>query len=196
MIEYLEEYENVLDEDICEKIIQKFLSEKNKHQGVTAGGLNKTIKNTTDFHFKNNYNDEEWIKYDKILFETLNKCLNKYREKYKAIQLSFKDLDDTGFQIQQYEKNVGFYVDHHDFEINQNNKTYRVLTFLFYLNNVDEGGETDFLLGRLLVKPTTGKCVIFPATWTFPHKGCMPISNDKFIITGWVYTKSMENNKL
>lgn len=195
MIEYLEEYENVLDEDICEKIIQKFLGEKNKHDGVMASGLNKSIKNTTDFHLKLNHNDQDWINYDKILFESLNKCLNQYREKYKSFQLFFKDLDDTGFQIQQYEKNVGFYLDHHDFQINQNN-SYRILTFLFYLNDIEVGGETDFLFGRIKVKPKRGKCILFPASWTFPHKGCTPITNDKFIITGWLYTKSIDDSKL
>jgi hypothetical protein len=186
MIEYLEEYENVLDEDICDKIIQKFLSEKNTYDGITFSGLNKSIKNTTDFHLKLKCNDDDWVKYDKILFEALNKCLSQYREKYKAFQLPYKDLKDTGFQIQRYKKNEGFYVDHHDFSIEKGN--YRVLTYLFYLNDVDEGGETDFLFGRIMIKPKIGKCVIFPASWTFPHKGCMPISNDKFIITGWLLT--------
>jgi Rps23 Pro-64 3,4-dihydroxylase Tpa1-like proline 4-hydroxylase len=186
MIEYLEEYENVLDENICEKIIQKFLSEKNKYDGITFSGLNKSIKNTTDFHLKLNHCDEEWIKYDKILFEALNKCLNLYREKYKAFQITYKDLKDTGFQIQYYKKNEGFYIDHHDFNSEKGN--YRVLTYLFYLNDVNVGGETDFLFGRIRVKPKIGKCVLFPASWTFPHKGCMPISNDKFVITGWLLT--------
>jgi hypothetical protein len=37
------------------------------------------------------------------------------------------------------------------------------------------------------VKPEAGKLLFFPATWTYPHRGMMPISNDKYIITGWIY---------
>ena len=61
----------------------------------------------------------------------------------------------------------------------------RIVTFLFYLNDVEEGGETFFYNGK--VKPEAGKLILFPATWTYNHKGNMPISNDKYIVTGWFY---------
>ena len=118
------------------------------------------------------------------MYDALNKCLTQYRDKYDAFKL-FNKIDDTGFQIQRYLKNEGFYTYHHDFYIEH--KKYRILTFLFYLNDVEEGGETEFFYGKLKVKPETGKCVLFPASWTFPHKAIMPISNDKFVVTGWLH---------
>ena len=66
-------------------------------------------------------------------------------------------------------------------------KTYRVLTYLFYLNDIDEGGETEFFGGDIKIIPKAGKLIIFPASWTFPHCGKMPISSNKYIITGWIY---------
>ena len=90
--------------------------------------------------------------------------------------------------IQLYKKNVGKYEYHHDFAINIIDKSYkyRKLTYIFYLNDVDEGGETEFF-GHFKIRPQVGKLVIFPACWTFPHCGKMPLSNDKFILTGWLY---------
>jgi hypothetical protein len=38
------------------------------------------------------------------------------------------------------------------------------------------------------IKPKSGKLLIFPACWTYPHRGTMPISDDKYIITGWIMT--------
>lgn len=68
----------------------------------------------------------------------------------------------------------------------------RFLSFIWYLNDVEIGGETEFLNGK--VTPSTGKIVLFPATWTYLHKGCMPISNDKYIITGWIGTKMLNES--
>ena len=66
-----------------------------------------------------------------------------------------------------------------------------MFTYLWYLNTVIEGGETVFW-DSYKIKPEAGKIVLFPACWTFPHTGKMPISNDKYIITGWIYVN--ENN--
>jgi len=183
MIEYLEEYENVLDKEFCDYIISEFLKEKNIHPGCTSKGLDTNIKKTTDFHLKNN-SSEIWTQIDKKLYEGLNKCLSKYRNKYEAFKI-FTEISDTGFQVQHYIKNEGFYIYHHDFLVDK--EKYRILTFLFYLNDVDEGGETEFLYNRLKVKPKTGKCILFPASWTFPHRANIPLSNDKFIVTGWLH---------
>lgn len=189
MTEYLEEYENALDKDLCDYIIQNFLEEKNKHDGITSGGINKDVKNTTDFHLKNNTN-ELWSQIDNKLYEALNKCLVQYRNKYESFRIYTK-IDDTGFQIQRYIKNEGFYIYHHDFLADT--QKFRILTFLFYLNDVEEGGETEFFYGRTKITPNAGKCVLFPSSWTFPHRAIMPLSNDKFIITGWLHVFDIKN---
>jgi len=187
--EYLEIYENVLSKELCSNIIELFLNEKNQHEGLTSGGVNKHTKNTKDFHLTNNAT-KEWIEIDNHLYNALNKCLTDYREKYTAFQM-FSEIKDTGFQVQRYIKNEGFYIYHNDFSADK--EKYRILTFLFYLNDVEEGGETEFFYGKLKVKPEAGKCILFPASWTFPHTGIMPISNDKFIVTGWLHLFDIKN---
>ena len=99
-------------------------------------------------------------------------------------------LQDTGFLMQMYTKNTGFYKYHHDFScIYENNSMYcRVLVYLFYLNDVTEGGET-ILWNNHKITPKAGSLLFFPSTWTYPHTGAMPISDNKYIITGWLYGK-------
>ena len=54
-----------------------------------------------------------------------------------------------------------------------------------YLNDIDNGGETEFLHYGKKFKPKTGKTIIWPAEWTHAHKG-LPVEQEKFIITGWM----------
>jgi hypothetical protein len=86
--------------------------------------------------------------------------------------------------IQKYDKNKGEYIYHNDFHMIS--IKYRVITFLWYLNDIHEGGETEFW-DSYKIKPTAGKIVLFPSSWTYPHRGKMPISDNKYIITNWLY---------
>ena len=92
------------------------------------------------------------------------------------------------FRSQKYFKNKGKYVYHDDFTVEYSEKRYRVITFLWYLNSIEEGGQTEFW-GDFRIKPEKGKLLLFPACWSFPHRGIMPISDNKYIITGWLYVK-------
>jgi Rps23 Pro-64 3,4-dihydroxylase Tpa1-like proline 4-hydroxylase len=110
------------------------------------------------------------------------------------LKKNFKELQANGLffetiMIQKYKSNKGRYVYHNDFSSESDQKRYRVLTYIYYLNDVDEGGETQFW-DNYKVNPQKGKLVLFPASWTYPHSGLMPISHDKYIITGWIYTNS------
>jgi hypothetical protein len=61
-----------------------------------------------------------------------------------------------------------------------------VLAFLYYLNDVEEGGETEFFYQGIKTKPKKGSLVIFPAGFTHTHKGNVPFSDDKYVVTSWL----------
>lgn len=74
----------------------------------------------------------------------------------------------------------------------------RVLAWSIYLNDVAEGGETEFLYQRVRYQPKTGSLLMWPAGITHPHRGNPPLSNEKIILTGWVCcaTSETENSGL
>jgi len=187
--------EKSIPEYICNKIISRFENDDRKVNGVTSGGLNKDVKNTIDLPFTHL---EEWKDIDNGLSKILTIELEKYcihnsklmKELYNITSMNviamLQNVVDFGYQIQIYKKNEGHYAWHHDLVGNnqKNRAQQRLLTFIWYLNDVDVGGETEFLHG--FIKPEAGKLLIFPACFTYYHKGNIPISNDKYIITGWV----------
>jgi hypothetical protein len=62
----------------------------------------------------------------------------------------------------------------------------RYLVFLWYLNDVAEGGETDFCDLGVKVEPRAGRLLMFPPYWMFQHAGRPPISGDKYIISTYL----------
>lgn len=184
---------------LCREIIELFEGEKIKNRGVTIGGYQPNIKDTTDFNIpKCDDETSNWFKIEKFLYKELNTNLLKYikqincpkynKENNNGIDGSIfldTELKVYSFMIQKYLKNEGKYTYHNDFAINQS-KNHRVITYIWYLNTVTEGGETEFW-DSFKIKPTAGKLVLFPSTWTFHHRGLKPISDDKYIITGWFY---------
>jgi len=62
----------------------------------------------------------------------------------------------------------------------------RYLVFLWYLNDVDEGGETEFVDLGLRVEARCGRLVMFPPYWMFQHAGRAPRSGDKYIVSTYL----------
>ena len=62
----------------------------------------------------------------------------------------------------------------------------RAFVFTVYLNDVEEGGETEFLHFSKRVKPQTGRIVIWPAAFPYVHRGNPPLSGKKYILTSWM----------
>jgi hypothetical protein len=185
-------YDHAISPLLCKTIIEMFDNEEGRYKGVTAGGYNPKIKNTTDFVIP--YDNKKWERIYSFLNEELAlnvkkylhslNCINNYN--IMASRCMNKFLQYDSFMIQKYEKNTGKYEYHHDFSCEYEKSRHRMITFIFYLNDVIEGGETE-IWGHTHIKPTSGKLLLFPASWTFPHCGKMPISSDKYIITGWLY---------
>lgn len=200
MENYLYINENSLSPELCNLIIQYFNDDKNKYEGVTGGGLNHAIKETLDLSLTQQ-DCPRWKKICSILHNELDINTKSYVSKinnqitenheienstnnYSVFSKAF--LKNETFQMQKYEKGKGRYIYHTDESYDHSKNEYRVITFLWYLNTVDEGGETELWCTHK-IKPEAGKLLLFPACWTFPHRGKIPISHDKYIITGWLY---------
>ncbi len=199
---YVYQNPNSIPNETCDIIIAYFEEEEGRYKGVTSQGLNEDVKNTMDFVIPNQSEEEtKWTKICEILTCQLQENITEYMKSLKSHPnflsddyrfLYAKYLSEDNYQIQKYKKGDGKYVYHEDSSIDWERQRYRVITFLWYLNDIEEGGETE-ILGDILVKPERGKLLLFPACWTFPHRGKIPISSDKYIITGWFYVNRDED---
>lgn len=178
-------FENSLEKEFCEKCIEKFKTDENKYQGIVGSGIKLDTKRSTDLQISGS---PEWEEEDRVFFESLNKGIQEYVEKFSKLTLQSVShaFKDSGYQIQET-KPGDYYIWHDDFSCTNNDSAPRYLTYLWYLNDIHEDGYTEFLDGTK-IQPEVGKLLIFPATWTYVHRGFPPKSEVKYICTGWVHT--------
>ena len=93
---------------------------------------------------------------------------------------------DSGYTIKQYQE--ADYVNWHQDTGFTRDGWNRMLSCIWYLNTIEEGGETEFAF-EYKIKPLTGKLIMFPATWNFPYKHLKPIRQSKYIITSFFLTR-------
>ena len=91
----------------------------------------------------------------------------------------------TGLKIQKTLPTEGYHVWHIEHGKGFDNEA-RAFVFSIYLNDVEEGGETEFLHFSKRVKPKTGRIVIWPAAFPYVHRGNPPLSGEKYILTSWM----------
>ena len=176
-----------LDDSFCDKIIDLFERDFRKGPGITTLGEDKELKKTTDLFISDFSEDENWPKVDEILYDDLNVNIVKYTNKLCkmcSIPLWGHESNDSGYTIKRYEPGDYFHW-HVDSQCKEG--WVRTLAAIWYLNDVKEGGETEFENG-IKVKPKKGHLLLFPATWTYPHRGCSPKNENKYIITTFLLT--------
>ena len=89
-------------------------------------------------------------------------------------------------QIQKYPLNGGFHQWHCERSSSLHPSVSRHLVYMTYLNDVEDGGETEFFYQKIKVKPEKGLTIIWPADWTHTHRGISSKTETKYIITGWL----------
>ena len=61
----------------------------------------------------------------------------------------------------------------------------RVISALVYLNNVEQGGGTEFIHHDVTVHPKAGRLVIFPSNYAYAHAAHPPVSGVKYSAAFW-----------
>jgi len=57
---------------------------------------------------------------------------------------------------------------------------------LWYLNDVEAGGDTRFPQLDLRVDPRAGRLLMFPPYWMYQHEGMPRLSGEKYILSAYL----------
>ena len=177
---------SIKDLSICDDLISFHKDSPSKKRGkVQVSSENSLvhlessdIKLSTDVFLPDG---ELAIKY----FNELNVCAGEYVNKYfySAHYEKWNVLEEIN--IQHYLPKEGYFKWHTERGLAVSPNNNRHLVFMTYLNDVEDGGETEFFYQNIKIKPKKGKTLIWPADWTHTHRGITSLTQEKYIITGW-----------
>lgn len=113
-------------------------------------------------------------------WKNIYSTIDLYAKEYsKSFGVAFSQMENI--QMLMYPTNTGFFKPHAD----SSPEAPRIFSAILYLNDVLVGGETKFLLFDKLIKPKSGRLVIFPANYAYVHQALPPESNQKFVAVTW-----------
>jgi len=202
-----DDFIGVFDNFFDEKLIDSYISHFKQAEdlGLTFNRQNGYGKANTDKHFIDDSSvsllsnkataefNEEVSNVDffrstagvNLIF--LNTFFDKiypiYAEKYSVLKnLGYHTIFDI--KIQKTEPGQGFHSWHSENMVMKNSN--RIHAWMLYLNDVNYGGETEFLYQKKRIQPKRNRFVIWPAYFTHYHRGNPPLKETKYVTTGWV----------
>ena len=169
-------YDQSLNNDTCNTIINLFLKEKNMYNNyiiIDASANNENVWFETKNILINNliYNIEQYYsKLNNDIFHFNISHKNSSVNKFVVINLKGRE-NFTNNSISN------IIIDH-------TNKR-KIINFLWVLNDIDNNVNINFLDYK--IKPEIGQIILYPSDWFIPFSINSYINNDFYVIMGSIY---------
>jgi predicted 2-oxoglutarate/Fe(II)-dependent dioxygenase YbiX len=179
---FIFEKKGALPDFLCDDMVARFeANETDQYAGRVGVDMNSNtaLKKTTDLIASGK---EHWKDVDNNLFRSLATALKEFKEIYPY----FSDMSrfkDMGYNLQRYREGEYY---HWHVDADNLGIASRQLVALWYLNDVEEGGETDFIFQNASVTPKKGTLMLFPPFWTHEHRAGVVKKGVKYIATTWI----------
>ena len=185
MDDFIEIYDYYKPEQDCENAIEVFEILANDKASRTAG-LSVFNKNRQKICLQITLDLNEELAINSYLYKYVKTGLKSYVKKYDFLEEFFDKpwcRVAPHYNVQKYDgEKEGYFGLHNE---HSGMHPYRMLVWMIYLNDAKSG--TEFPYQNRTVTPKIGRTVIWPASWTHPHKGVTPNIGLKYIATGWFY---------
>ena len=163
---------NCLSEEDCECLIDFF----NKNEKIAKQGDIGNIMKLDDLEIPISVFSSPFLK------KNILKAFNTYENKFPLLKTNHNQwqVDDIAY-LMRYEPKDHYSYIHCETDGSPN----RVLAWMIYLNTIKIGGGTEFIHQKTTLFPIAGDLYIWPANWTYMHRGVPAPNERKYIITGW-----------
>jgi hypothetical protein len=179
----IEEYEGAFDKGYCDAVIAEFenMHQRNLTLYQNSIGKNEDDRIMYDWSPGNQTYHHDWPLVEHF-YKGIHEVYKEYAKKYDILN-RLQQHTPKGMGIQRTSPHMGYHAWHN--EAGCNSTATRLLAYTLYLNDIEEGGETEFLYHGVKIKPKTGKVAFFPSGYTYPHRGNPIYKGYKYIVTGW-----------
>ena len=184
-------FDNTVTNEYCDFLIDFFNRMQNIGKAVSRKEYENIVSTKKDnsLYFFINEEDPLIINQQNSqlhpFVETIQKCYEIYVEKYGVIADLGRHVMTPDIKLQKTLPGEGYHAWH--CEVSDIPSSRRFLLCMLYLNDVNEGGETEFLYQHKRIKPVKRRVVICPTAFTHTHRGNPPLGNTtKYMINGWM----------
>ncbi len=181
-------YDGYISQEECKHAINLYEAENKFNNTINRIGFEDAsiLEKQDQQFFAGSNNLKVWWKELKTLIINFDMAWKHYQKNVGA-RASFgqDEFYYTQLKIQKTLPTEGYHIWHLEHQKGFENEA-RAFVFSIYLNDVEEGGETEFLHFSKRVKPKTGRIVIWPASFPYVHRGNPPLSGKKYILTSWM----------
>jgi hypothetical protein len=183
---FIQGYPGALSQQTCDDIVARLEADPRKYPSRTATRQNPLIRSGTMLDIPR-YDD--WADVCSLVTQVTRRCLDDYVQRYPSLQFLARPENSqiTPPILERIEPGQG-YGYHIDASVGGTHD--RVVSGLFYLRDIAEGGETEFPFQLQHVKPKAGLLLLFPPFWTHLHRGVSPVSAVKYNITNFVVLRA------
>tara|TARA_R100001129_G_scaffold28552_1_gene19119 strand:+ start:1313 stop:1909 length:597 start_codon:yes stop_codon:yes gene_type:complete len=180
-------YDNYITKDECDKAVTLFENQHKFRNTVDRMHFeNKPITVIQDQQFFGEGNNiDVWWEELKPLIYNFDLAWQHYKKHTGAASVYQEKFFYTALKIQKTLPTQGYHVWHLEHGLGFDNEC-RAFVYIIYLNDVEEGGETEFLHFSKRIKPKKGRIVIWPAGFPYVHRGNSPLLGEKYILTSWL----------
>jgi len=177
--EFIKAYKDQIPVDLCDKLVSMFNDNKDQQiPGIISRGA-IDVQKSTDMRVVSTL--DMWKEVDQMLSAQVSKALEVFYKDHEALRFISNEFFDSGYYIQTYDNNDNDEYDWHCDRIGSDT-VHRVLTLIVFLNDVEEGGETEFKYFSNKIKPLKGSVAIFPASFEYVYRANKPKSNKKYVL--------------
>jgi hypothetical protein len=184
-------FPNVVSKEFCERVIAHYENVKLGNKIVTRQSSEQTsqiMKNTDTYYFMDENEPAVYPQNAMMIRDFIGAfwaCQSLYVEKYGAMTSLEKHKVCDSIKIQKTVPTGGYHVWHSE-NGNDGFTSKRLALIILYLNDVEEGGETEFLYQSKRIPAKQGTMMICPSGWTHTHRGNPPLKGDKYIMNSWL----------
>jgi len=180
-------YDNYITKEECNNAIQLYENQNKFNNTMNRIAFEKAsiLTKQDQQYFATSTNIKIWWESLKSMMMNYDLAFQHYIQNTGASDAYGQKFYFTGLKIQKTLPTEGYHVWHIEHGVGYDNEA-RAFVFSIYLNDVEEGGETEFLHFSKRVKPKTGRIVIWPAGFPYVHRGNSPLSGKKYILTSWM----------
>ena len=180
-------YDNYITQEECNKAIKMYETQNKFNNTVNRIGSEKQsiLQKQDQQFFANAGNIDVWWENLKTIIHNFDLAWNHYAKNVGAEDAYGVPFHFTTLKIQKTLPTEGYHVWHIEHGKGFENEP-RAFVFSIYLNDVEEGGETEFLHFSKRIKSKTGRIVIWPAAFPYLQRGNPPLSGEKYILTSWM----------